>query len=93
MFEVGRKYETKSNGEFECIAVTEPHAWMRSDKTATGYVWTQDGKSVSLNQDWDITPKPREYWIYRDLGFDWSVTLCKPTAQWDEVIHVREVLE
>jgi hypothetical protein len=84
MFEVGKKYETKNNGEFECIAVTETHAWMKSDENQTAYVWTQEGKSVSLNRDWDIKPQPREYWIYNG----YATEVCHANA-----IHVREVLE
>jgi hypothetical protein len=86
MFEVGKTYKAQSNGEFECIAVTETHAWMRSDDTATAYVWTQEGKSVSLTRDFDIKPQPREYWIYN--GYASEIYNPSPAA-----IHVREVLE
>jgi hypothetical protein len=84
MFEVGKKYDTKANGEFECIAVTETHAWMRSGDKSTGYVWTQEGKAVSLNSGWDIKPQPREFWIYEGMVTD---------VYHANAIHVREVIE
>lgn len=85
MFEVGEKYETKVHGEFECIAVTETHAWMKSGEKGTGYVWTQEGKSVSLSQEYDIKPKPRDFWICKD-GVVYERHI-------EGSIHVREVLE
>lgn len=86
MFEVGKTYETKGHGEFECIAVTETHAWMKVGDQGAGYVWTQDGKSVSLSQEWDIKPKPREFWIGE---------ISRIVSEYEQpgMIHVREVLE
>jgi hypothetical protein len=86
MFEVGKTYETKYNGELECIAVTETHAWMRSGDKSTAYVWTQEGKSVSLGSEYDIKPKPREYWLFDGIAYP---SLYKHA----NAIHVREVLE
>ena len=86
MFEVGKTYETKAHGEFECIAVTETHAWMRRGDTETAYVWTQEGKSVSLNGDYDIIMPARDFWIYN--GYASAIYNPSPAA-----IHVREVLE
>jgi hypothetical protein len=86
MFEVGKKYETKECGEFECISVTDDYAWLKHSDDAVAYVWTKDGKSVSLNDLWDIKPQPREYWIYN--GYASEIYNPSPAA-----IHVREVLE
>jgi hypothetical protein len=86
MFEVGKTYETKIHGEFECIAVTETHAWLKNSYNDTAYVWTQEGKSVSLNSEWDIKPQPREFWIYN--GYASKIYNPSPAA-----IHGREVLE
>jgi hypothetical protein len=86
MFEVGKTYETKANGEFECIAVTETHAWLKHSDNDVAYVWTQEGKSVSLNEQWDIKTQPREFWIYN--GYASEIYNPSPAA-----IHVREVLE
>jgi hypothetical protein len=86
MFEVGKKYKTKSNGEFECITVTETHAWLKHSDNDIAYVWTQEGKSVSLNEQWDIKPQPREYWLYDGIAYP---SLYKHAKG----IHVREVLE
>jgi hypothetical protein len=86
MFEVGKTYKAQSNGDFECIAVTETHAWMKSNKNEVAYVWTQEGKSVSLNEQWDIKPKAREYWLFDGIAYP---SLYKHA----DAIHVREVLE
>lgn len=86
MFEVGKKYETKVHCEFECIAVTETHAWMKTGDYGTAYVWTQEGKSLSLGYEYDIKPQPREFWIYN--GYASEIYNPSPAA-----IHVREVLE
>ena len=93
MFEVGKKYTAKNSHEFECIVVTETHAWLNNGGAATAYVWTLDGKAVSLGGAYDIKPAPREFWLYRDIGDQWQVKETKPFCRWDEVIHVREVLE
>jgi hypothetical protein len=84
MFEVGKKYQTKEEGEFECIAVTDTHAWMKLCTTSPAYVWTQEGKSVSLNDQWDIKPQSREFWIYEGMVTD---------VYHANAIHVREVLK
>jgi len=84
MFEVGKTYETKKHGEFECIAVAENHAWLKTGTHGSAYVWTQKGKSVSLNDEWDIKPKPRDFWIYEGMVTD---------VYHAKAIHVREVLE
>jgi hypothetical protein len=86
MFEVGKTYKTKSNGEFECIAVTDYYAWMKCSIHSIAYVWKHDGKSMSLSIEWDIKPQPREYWIYN--GYASEIYNPSPAA-----IHVREVLE
>jgi hypothetical protein len=86
MFEVGKTYETKNNKQWECIAVTETHAWLKIASEGVAYVWTQEGKSMSLSSDWDIKPQPREYWIYN--GYASEIYNPSPAA-----IHVREVLE
>jgi hypothetical protein len=82
--EVGKSYETKHNGAFECIVVTKTHAWMKSAENETAYVRNQEGKSVSLNDQWDIKPQPREYWLC-DLDFVYGYPV-------PGTIHVREVL-
>lgn len=86
MFEVGKTYETKNHGEFECIAVTETHAWMKTGGLQAAYVWTQDGKSVSINQEYDIKPKPRDFWIGK---------ISRIVSEYKQpgMIHVREVLD
>lgn len=37
--------------------------------------------------------EPREFWLYRDTGGNFYVDNCKPSADWDEVIHVQEVVQ
>lgn len=93
MFEVGKTYETKQHGEFECIAVTETHAWMKRGDWSTAYVWTKKGKALSLGAEYDIKPKPREFWICTDDGQKTHIFKEEPLRNWDEIIHVREVLE
>jgi hypothetical protein len=93
MLEVGKKYTAKNGHEFECIVVTDTHAWMKGNDHATAYVWSRDGKCVSLGSEYDIKPAAREYWIYANRGENWKVRYIKPPCVWDEVIHVREVLE
>ena len=85
MFEVGKTYETKLNGAFKCIAVTDTNAWMKSGDTMTAYVWTHDGKSVSLSGEYDIKPNPREFWLDPDDLEVYGYPV--PGA-----IHVREVM-
>lgn len=86
MFEVGKTYETNSRGEFECIAVTETHAWMKAGDWQAAYVWTHDGSSVSLSHYWDIKPHQREFWIGE---------ISRIVSEYEQpgMIHVREVLE
>jgi len=86
MFEVGKTYETKCHGEFECIAVADTHAWLKTGTHGTAYVWTQEGKSLSLGDEYDIKPQPREFWIGPISGIVYT------TLQ-SGAIHVREVLE
>jgi hypothetical protein len=86
MFEVGKKYETKENGPWECISVTDDYVWLKHSDNDVAYVWTKDGKSVSLNERWDIKPPPREFWIYN--GYASEIYNPSPAA-----IHVREVIE
>lgn len=93
MFEVGKKYTAKNGHDYECIVVTDTHAWLKGGDNQTAYVWTLDGKAVSLGDVYDIKPAPREFWIFADRGEDWKVCYTKPSCIWDEVIHVREVLE
>ena len=84
MLEVGKTYETKE-GNFTCIAVNDTHAWMKSGQSLAAYVWTHDGKSVSLNERYDIKPKTREYTLDPSKNHIWFSHL-------DGMIHVREVL-
>lgn len=84
MFEVGKTYDTKDNGSFECIAFTETHAWLKGGDRETAYVWTQGGLSLSLGTPYDIKPTPREFWIYN--GYVTEVYHANS-------IHVREVLK
>ena len=84
MFEVGKTYETKKHGEFKCIAVSDTHAWMNSGKTNPAYVWTHNGKSTSLSEEYDVIMIAREYWIC-DLG-------CVYGYPVPGTIHFREVL-
>ena len=93
MFEVGKTYTAKNGNGYECIVVTDTHAWLKSGDTATAYVWSNDGKCVSLGDVYDIKPEAREFWIYRDIGDKWMSKETKPFCPWDEVIHVREVIE
>lgn len=86
MFEVGKTYETKLHGAFECIAVAETHAWLKTGTHGTAYVWTQEGKSYSLGPKYDIIMPAREFWIYN--GYASAIYNPSPAA-----IHVREVLE
>jgi hypothetical protein len=88
MFEVGKTYETqdKDKEQWECIVVTDDYAWMKFSKHSVAYVWTHDGKSVSLSDEYDIKPKAREFWIYN--GYASEIYNPSPAA-----IHVREVLE
>jgi hypothetical protein len=84
MFEVGKTYETKLNGEYTCIAVSEKFAFLQAYETSEPYAWTHDGKSMSLSSEWDIKLKPREFWIYNGMVTD---------VYHANAIHVREVLE
>ena len=86
MFEVGKTYETKNDNEFECIAVTDCFAWLKTGKHGTAYVWTLEGQSVSLSHEFDIKPKPREYWIG-------PISRLMSDYEQPGMIHVREVLE
>jgi len=83
--EVGRIYETKQHGDWECIAVTDTHAWLKCGSRQTAYVWTRDGNSLSLGTDYDLKPIAREYWIDPDDMTIYGYPI--PCA-----IHVREVL-
>lgn len=85
MFRVGKTYETKKHGEFKCIAVSDTHAWMTIHESGVGYVWTYDGKSLSLSDEYDIIMPAREYWIVPVSMFAYAYPV--PGA-----IHVREVL-
>ena len=86
MFEVGKTYETKNNVEFECIAVTDTHAWMKTGGWNVAYVWTKKGKSLSLGDKYDIIMPARDFWIYNGYASE----IYNPSHA---AIHVREVLE
>jgi hypothetical protein len=90
--EVGKKYTSKNNREFECIVATDTHVWMKGSDYQTAYVWTIDGKSASLSEEYDLKPQPREFWLYGDNGSPLSVNTIVPSCTWDTVIHVREVM-
>lgn len=85
MFRVGKTYETKKHGEFKCIAVSDTHAWMNSGKTNPAYVWTHNGKSTSLSEEYDIIMSAREYWIG-------PVSMLVYAYPVPGAIHFREVL-
>ena len=93
MFEVGKKYTAKNGSDYECIVVTDTHAWLKGGDNQTAYVWSNDGKAVSLGGEYNIKPAAREFWIHRDIGDKWMAKESKPFCRWDEVIHVREVIE
>jgi hypothetical protein len=93
--EVGKKYTSKNNHEFECIVVTDTHTWLKGGDDQTAYVWTIDGKSVSLGEDYDLKPQPREFLVYLDERND--MTACFPEGDdgkvnRGETILVREVM-
>ena len=35
--------------------------------------------------------EPREFWLFRDKGYSFEVSECRPSGNWDEVVRVREV--
>jgi hypothetical protein len=59
MFKVRKKYVVK-NRLWECLAIRGDYAWLVSiyegekAQKSTAYVWSHDGKSVSLSDDYDI---------------------------------------
>ena len=59
MFKVRKKYVVK-NRLWECLAIRGDYAWLvsiyESEKAqkSTAYVWSHDGKSVSLSDEYDI---------------------------------------
>lgn len=68
---------------------------------------TKHLEKVASKWDWSSEPgfpivafrvtkehkEPREFWLYRDDGYDFQVKECPVRSHWDEVIHVREVIE
>ena len=85
MFEVGKTYTAKNGHKYTCIAVNDTHAWMTSHERGVGYVWTYDGKSLSLSDEYDIIMPAREYWIG-------PVSMLVYAYPVPGAIHVREVL-
>jgi len=83
--EVGNFYTAKDGYQYECIATTDEFAWLKATETTTAYVWTIDGKSVSLSSEYDIINPPREYWIGR-------VSMIAYTYYVPNCTHVREVM-
>jgi len=81
--EAGNFYTAKDGYQYECIATTDEFAWLKATENTTAYVWTIDGKSVSLSAEYDIINPPREYWIYN--GYATEVYHAN-------AIHVREVM-
>jgi len=59
MFKVRKKYVTK-NRLWECLAIRGEYAWLvaiyegEKAQKSNAYVWTRDGKSVSLSDEYDI---------------------------------------
>lgn len=53
--EVGGSYVSKNNPNYlwECIYIDGDKAWMRHNDN-TAYVWSLEGKSISLNENYDI---------------------------------------
>lgn len=82
-----------------------PDTVVQTFHLATGSPKTNSDYYKASHQDWDhviayriITPyveptKPREFWLYRDGDNEFSVKDEKPYFVWNEVIHVREVLD
>lgn len=60
MFEVGKTYTAVNGEEYECIAVLDGWAWLKSSPRATAYVWDKYGFSVSLSEKYNITFDPRD---------------------------------
>lgn len=85
MFEIGETYTAKNGYKFECIAVKDTLAWMKGAGGSPAYVWTQDGKSISLSREYNIPKPAREFWIN-------SVTGLVSDFHVADAIHVREVL-
>lgn len=60
------------------------------------HLW-QDISDLDLSYPHDhyrVKPEPREYWLARDSKNGEFLVFDKiPTARWNEVIHVREVVE
>jgi len=41
-----------------------------------------------------IKPEPREYWLVRNSNLDtYGVCGAEPMGGWNEIIHVREIIE
>jgi len=90
--EVGKTYTSNNDFNWECIVVTDTHAWMKSSNHSTAYVWTHDGVSVSLDESYNLNLSPREYWIVGDHNKELYAMDHKPECKWDIVIHVSEVM-
>lgn len=56
----GQTYTARNGSRHVCIYVDGGNAWMLSDGggNTPAYVWTIDGKSISLNSEWDIVFEP-----------------------------------
>jgi hypothetical protein len=56
MITVGKSYLAKNGTFFTCVFADNNYAWMKSSNLGTAYVWTISGKSLSLDEDYDVNP-------------------------------------
>ena len=59
MFKRGRKYVANKQ-QWECLAIRGEYAWLvrfygDAPRNPTAYVWRQDGTSVSLGEEYNVT--------------------------------------
>lgn len=93
--EVGKKYTSRDGTKWTCVLIRDGHAWLATDYISPNYVWTIEGKSVSLDSDYDIvfppTTETRRIPIHaegQDVYLLYTVIDGKP--QWDAAVVVQQ---
>jgi hypothetical protein len=76
-FEVGKTYKTNNGYNLVCKFIDGDVAYLKGgNESVTLYAWSLEGKSISLNSDWDILfEEPKYFFVgFKDDGFYTSDT-------------------